>query len=108
MDRTSVALGAPDSSSGFMDGSVIGTHRLRKEPDRSSFFGVDRIGRALSQHERTAVTSQQHETPEEEIILARLWFKLPLDERTQFGNCFSRMLVKCLNEAKQDEQEVLR
>lgn len=107
MGRASVTVGAPDSSSGFVDGSVIGTHRFRKESGRSSSFGIDRIGKALSQHEAIAVASQQQqETQEEEVALGQLWFELPLDEQTQFGNCFSRMLLKCLDDTTQQEQEV--
>lgn len=108
MGRASVTLGAPDSSAGVMDGFIIGTHRFRKGSERTSCFGVDRIGKAVSEHEATAVVSQQQQETQEEVTLSRLWFELPLDERTKFGNCFSRMLLKCLNDTTQQEQEVLK
>ena len=108
MGRTSVALGAPDGGSGIMDGFVIGTARFNKQSDRSPSFGVDRVGQTLSQPEASEPTSQQqhvHEA-EEEVAPGELWFQLSLDERSQFGSCFSRMLLKCLNDADQSEQEV--
>ena len=88
-----------------MDGSVIGTHRFGKESDRSSPFGTDRAGQILSQHHASAL--QQHsQKEEEEVATGRLWFELPLDERKQFGSCFSRMLLKCLNDTELEELEV--
>ena len=108
MGRASVTLGTSDSNSSIMDGFVIGTHLIRKESGRSSPFGVDRVGQTLSQHEASATTLQQQHAPEakEEIAIRQLWFELSLDERTQFGSCFSRMLLKCLSGTEQEEQEV--
>ena len=104
MGRASVTLGAPDSSAGIMDGFVIGTHQIGKDSGRSASAGADRIGKTLSQRE--SVASNEPEETEEEVARGQLWFDLPLDERTQFGNCFSRMLLKCLGDIEQEEQEV--
>jgi len=106
MGRASVALGAPDSSSGIMDGFVIGTHQIGKDSGRSPSVGADRIGKTLSSHEATAIASDEREETEEEVIRGQLWFDLPPDERTQFGSCFSRMLLKCLGDVAHEEQEV--
>ncbi len=110
MGRTSIALGAPDSGSGIMDGSVTATHFFNKETGRSSPFGVDRVGQTLSQPEGPQPTSQQQHAHQakEEIAQDQLWFQLSVDERTQFGNCFSRMLLKCLDGTKRQEQEIGR
>ena len=107
MDRASVTLGTPDSSAGIMDGSVIGIHRLEKESGGSASAVSDRIDKTLSQYEAAVASGQQDEAQEKEVILGQLWFDLPHDERSQFGNCFSRMLLKCLNDTEQ-EQEVLK
>lgn len=108
MGRASVALGTPDSSSGIMDGSVIGTHLFNGESGRGSSLGVDRVGQTLSQPEAFEPTPQQQhaQQTEKEVARRQLWFQLSVDERTQFGSCFSRMLLKCLNDAEQQEQEV--
>ena len=105
MDCASVTLGTPDSSAGIMDGSVIGTHRFGKESGRSSPFGPDRAGQTLSQHHASAF-QQYSQKAEEEVAIGQLWFELPLDERIQFGSCFSRMLLKCLSDTEHEEQEV--
>lgn len=107
MGRASVALGAPDSSSGIMDGSVIGTHLIGKESIRSSSFGIDRVGQALPQPEASQATSQQDaREAEKEVARHHLWFQLSFDERAQFGSCFSRMVLKCLSNVESPEQEV--
>lgn len=104
MGRASVTLGAPDSSAGIMDRFIIGTHQIGEQSGPSPSAGADGIGKTLSQHE--AVASDKPEEPEDEVIRGQLWFDLPPDERTQFGNCFSRMLLKCLSDIEQEEQEV--
>lgn len=104
MGRASVTLGTPDSSAGIMDGFAIGTYPVGEESGRSTSAGADRIGKALSQHETVKSGGQNEE--KEEVIPGQLWFDLPLDERTRFGNCFSRMLLKCLDGIEQEEQEV--
>jgi hypothetical protein len=108
MGRASVALGAPDSSSGIMDGSVIGIRLFDTESGRSSPFGVDRIGQSLWQPEasESALRQQHAHQAEKEVVCQQLWFQLSLDERTQFGSCFSRMILKCLSETDQEDQEV--
>jgi hypothetical protein len=106
MDRASVTFGAPHSSARIMDGFVIGTPQIGNDSGRSASAGVDRIGKPLSQHSAVAVACNAPEVTEEEVIRGQLWFDLPLDERTQFGNCFSRMLLKCLGDMEQEEQEV--
>ena len=107
MGRASIALGAPDSGSGIMDGSVISAHLFNEQSGRSSPFGVDRVGQALSQAEASEPTSQRQQTYEaaKEVAPGELWFQLSLDERSQFGCCFSRMLLKCLNDVDHEEQE---
>ena len=105
MGRASVTLGAPDSSAGIMDGFSIGTRQIGEESGRSPSAGVDRTGKTLSQHEAAVASSAQNEA-KEEVIPGQLWFDLPLDERTRFGNCFSRMLLKCLGDMEKEEQEV--
>jgi hypothetical protein len=106
MGRASVALGAPDSSAGIMDGSVIGTHLFDKDSSRSPSFGIDRVGQALSPATSQTASQQDAREAEKEVTRHRLWFQLPLDERAQFGSCFSRMLLKCLSDSKPQEQEV--
>ncbi len=107
MDCASVTLGMPDGSAGIMDGSVIGTHRFGMESGRSSSFGVDRAGQTLLQHQASAFQQQQHsQEAEEQVALGQLWYELPVDERAQFGSCFSRMLLKCLSDTEHEEQEV--
>ena len=106
MGRASVTLGAPDSSSGIMDGFVVGTHQVGEGSGRSASAGTARIGKPLSQHEAVACGEQKE--GQEEVTPGQLWFDLPLDERTRFGNCFSRMLLKCLDDIEQEEQEVQR
>lgn len=107
MGRASVALGAPDGSSGIMDGSVISTHVFGGRSGRSSPFGVDRVGQTLSQAEASKSTFQRQQTyeAEREVASGELWFQLSLDERSQFGCCFSRMLLKCLNDVDHEEQD---
>lgn len=107
MGRASVALGAPDGSSGIMDGSVITTHAFNERSSRSSPFGVDRVGGTHSQAEASKPTPQLQQTyeAEKEVAPGELWFQLSLDERSQFGCCFSRMLLKCLNDVDHEEQE---
>ena len=52
MDRASVTLGAPDSSAGIMDGSVIWNSSISERSQaESTSVDVDRIGKTLSQHE---------------------------------------------------------
>ena len=86
MGRASVALGAPDSSSGIMDGSAIGIPFFESESGRSSPFGVERIGQSLSRPEAAGWTlRQQHaHQAEKDVVCQQLWFQLSLDERTQF------------------------
>lgn len=108
MGRASIALGAPDSGSGIMDGSATGTLVFNTGPRRDASFGVGRAGQTLSQFEASEPARQQqhaHEA-EEEVARHELWFQLSLDERMQFGSCFSRMLLKCLSHTEQEEQEV--
>lgn len=107
MGRTSVAFGVPDSSAGIMDGFVSRTHQIRKDSGRISSFGADRVGQTLSQHQAFAFGEQQlSQEAEEQVALGQLWYELPLDERAQFGSCFSRMLLKCLGHIEREEQEV--
>lgn len=104
MDRASVTIGTPDSCAGIMDGFAIGTHQVGEEPGRSKSACAARIGEPLSQRE--AVASREQKEDKDEVTPGQLWFDLPLDERTRFGNCFSRMLLKCLDDNEQEEQEV--
>ena len=107
MGRAATALGAPESNSGILDGSVTGTHLVNTESGRSPSFGVDRVSQTLSQPEASEPTSQQHShEAEQEVAQRQLWFQLSLEERARFGSCFSRMLLKCLSDAEQAEQEV--
>jgi len=108
MGRTSIALGAPDSDSGIMDGFVTATHFFNKQSSRSSPLGVDRVGQTLPQLEEPTSQQQHAHQADKEVARGQLWFQLSVDERTQFGNCFSRMLLKCLNGTKQEEQEIGR
>jgi len=104
MGRASVALGAPDSRAGIMDGFVIGTPLFDKESSRGSSFGIDRVGQALPQPETFQTTPQQDACEaEKEVMRRHLWFQLSLDERAQFGSCFSRMLLKCLSDGGQQQ-----
>ena len=107
MGRASVALGAPDGSSGIMDGSAITTHGFNERSGRSAPFGVDRVGQTLSQVEASKPTPQRQQTceAEREVAPGELWFRLSLDERSQFGCCFSHMLLKCLYDIDHEEQE---
>ena len=105
MGRTSVALGAPDGRSGIMDGSVIGTHLFNGESGRDSSLGVDQVGKVLLQPEAYDPAPQRQQA-EKEVVSRQLWHQLSVDERTQFGSCFSRMLLKCLSDTEQQEQEV--
>ena len=106
MGSTSIAVGAPDSRAGIMDGLVIGTHSIEEESRRSPSADADRIGKILSQSDSATVELNERQEAKEEVIRSQLWFALPLDERTQFGTCFSRMLLKCLRGMEQEEQEV--
>lgn len=110
MGRASIALGAPDGGSGIMDGSGIETHLVDRSFSRSAPFGVARTGQTVSQPKATESAFRRQDAPEaeEEVVRSQLWFQLSLDERTQFGNCFSRMLLKCLSRAGQEQQEVGR
>jgi len=104
MGRASVALGAPDGSSGIVDGPVISTHQFSSESDRSSSFGIDRVGQALLRPEASEPTPQQQTYESERGVASdELWFQLSVDERSQFGCCFSRMLLKCLNDVDHEE-----
>ena len=87
MGRASIALGAPDSRSGIMDGSVSGTYCFDKESSRSSSFDIDRVGQALSEPEAFSTTQRKCEA-EEEVTRHHLWFQLSADQKTQFGSCF--------------------
>lgn len=108
MGRASVALGASDGSSGIMDGSIIRTHLFNRGADRSTSVDVDRVGQTLSRPKASESTPQRQHAPEaeEEVAREQLWFQLSLEERMQFGCFFSRMLLKCLSQTEQQEQEV--
>jgi len=82
MGRASVALGAPDGSSGIMDGSVITTRVFRERPSRDAPLGVDRVGQTLSQPEASKPTLQRQQTykAEREVMPGELRFQLSLDE----------------------------
>ena len=67
MGGTSVALGAPDSCAGIMDGLVIGTRQVGEESGRSPSAGADRIGKTLSQHQAAAVASDEREEAKEVV-----------------------------------------
>ena len=110
MGRASVALGASDGSSGIMDGSVITAHVVNERSGRGAPFGVDRVGQSLSRAEASKPSPQWYQTyeAEREVAPGELWFRLSLDERSQFGCCFSRMLLKCLNDVDHEEQEARR
>ena len=75
MGRAATALGAPESNSGILDGSVTGTHLVNTESGRSPSFGVDRVSQTLSQPEASEPTSQQHShEAEQEVAQRQLWF----------------------------------
>ena len=107
MGRASIALGTPDGSPGIMDGSVITTHVFNGRSGRSAPFGVDRVSQTLPRTETSKATPQRQQTyeAEREVAPGELWFRLSLDERSQFGCCFSRMLLKCIHDVDYEEQE---
>ena len=57
MGRASVALGAPDSSSGIMDGSASEFYLCLEEPNGDASFGADRIGSVLPTSAASTETS---------------------------------------------------
>lgn len=108
MGRASVALGAPDSGSGIMDGSATRTFVFNTGPRRDPPVDVAETGKTLPQLETPEPARRQQHAPEaeDEVTRRQLWFQLSVDTRMQFGSCFSRMLLNCLSHAEHEAQEV--
>ena len=108
MDRASVTFGTPDSRAGSMDGFALGTHEVGEGSGQSPSPDADQIGKALSRREAVLAPQGEQKEDQERVTPGQLWFDLPLDQRTRFGDCFSRMLLKCLDGIEKAEQEVQR
>jgi hypothetical protein len=67
-------------------------------PDRAGTLslGFDRDGPVLPASAQTACASRPQTLglAGPEVALDRLWFDLPPEDRTRFGGCFSRMVLK--------------
>ena len=98
MGRASIALGAPDSSSGIMDGFTSDIYLCVKEPNGDSTFGPSRVGSALPTSARSNQTDTQESQPtQEQVTNQQLWCQLPREQQLRFACCFSQMLLKCFN-----------
>ena len=98
MGRASVALGAPDSSSGIMDGSTSEFYLCLEEPNGDASFGAARVGSVLPTSAPSTQTSAQEVQPRQEEVTSRqLWCQLPREQQARFACCFSQMLLKCFN-----------
>jgi len=105
MGRASVALGAPDSSSGIMDGSASEIYLCVEEPNGDSTFGASRVGSLLPTPARfTQANSQESQPVQEEVATPQLWCQLPREQQLRFACCFSQMLLKCFNGTQTEEE----
>ncbi len=105
MGRTSVALGAPDSSSSIMDGFAPEFHFCLEEPNGDPAFGAARVGSTVPTSASSAQThAQEIEPAQEEVTIQQLWFQLPREQQVRFASCFSQMLLKCFT-GTQTEKE---
>lgn len=102
MGRASVAHGVPDVSSGFVDGFVPGSVAISATRSGGDSGHLDGAGAALP---RTTWSAANDDAACKEVDKSQLWFELSLEQRAQFGNCFCRMLLKCLSDCV-SQQEV--
>ena len=105
MGRASIALGAPDSGSGFLDECVSGKIAFKAERHRDSAFNADPNGRVLCASTSGATFEEKASLEaQQEVTLHQLWFQLSGEQRVEFGSCFSRMLLNCLTGTQQEKE----
>lgn len=105
MGGASVALGAPDRSSGIMDGSTSELYLCPEEPNGDPTFGPNRVGSVLPTSAPIAQACAQEAQPtQEEVTTGQLWCQLPREQQVRFACCFSQMLLKCFHGTQAEKE----
>jgi hypothetical protein len=106
MGRASVAIRGADCCPGVLDGSVTRQSLCDQKPTTGFCVGLGRVGQALSRIPRAFTSSYSDEPrqgPQDEVVLQQLWFRLSAEDRARFGGCFSRMVLKALEQQTNHE-----
>ena len=101
MDSASIAIRHANGCTGFLDRSAA--RKFSCDNERAATFcdGFDRTGQAVSRVSPTLESSSRQEEPQlaqEEVVLRQLWFRLSGEDRARFGGCFSRMVLRVLQQ----------
>ena len=105
MGRAAIALGPADGSPGILDRSVTGRYQGDERGGRGESDQLDRTGPLLSRSSSTSspgTTAENPRSEQEEVVLRAIWIELAPAERSSFGTCFSRMVLRMLKEEQKE------